>query len=158
MTSRFFFLVVSLFFVVNLHAGMVRVIGVVDGRTLIVERRGVAEKVQLAGIALTDDASAQVLMKWTLVSSWVMLEAQPDGAHFVYRSPDALFVNRELVLRGFARATLPAIEPAQHVVVTYLGTLKGVGVRAPAARGTGSESTRPRPARPSRTRRARAAR
>jgi hypothetical protein len=88
----------------------------------------------------------------------LLLEVQRDGEYFVYRSPDALFVNRELVLRGFARATLPEVEPAQHVIVTYLGTMKGVGVRAPAARETGSGSTPPRPARPSRPRRARAAR
>ena len=157
MTSRIFFFVFSFFFALHTHAAMVRVLDVVDGRTLVVERRGVAEKVQLAGIALTDDEGARTLMKWTLVSTWVMLEAQPDGGYFVYRSPDAQFINRELVLRGFARATSPAIEPQQHVVVTYLGTMN-VGVRAPAARESGTGSTPPRPARPPRTRRARAAR
>jgi len=161
MTHRIFFFVFSLFVVARTHAALVRVIDVVDGRTLVIERRGVPETVQLAGIALTDDSGARTMMKWTLVSTWVMLEAQPDGGHFVYRSPDALFVNRELVLRGFARATLPAIEPAQHVIVTYLGTMNvgtNAPAKAPAARGSGSGSTPPRPARPSRTRRARAGR
>ena len=160
MTHRFFFLVFSLVFVARVNAALVRVIDVVDGRTLVIERRGVAVTVQLAGIALIDDNAARTMMKWTLVSNWVMLEAQPDGGHFVYRSPDALFVNRELVLRGFARATLPAIEPVQHVIVTYLGTMN-VGTNAPkarAARENGSGSTPPRPARPSRPRRARAGR
>ncbi|HYC60332.1 MAG TPA: hypothetical protein VEK79_12285 [Thermoanaerobaculia bacterium] len=160
MTYRIFFFVFSFFFVSHVHAALVRVMDVVDGRTLVIERRGAAETVQLAGIALTDDNGARTMMKWTLVSTWVMLEVQPDGGYFVYRSPDALFVNRELVQRGFARATLPTIEPAQHVIVTYLGTMN-VSTNAPntrAARGNGSGSTPPRPAKPTRPHRARAAR
>ena len=44
-----------------------------------------------------------------------MLEPSPEqpGAHFVYRSPDGLFINREYVIRGFAEPTFPgiALEP-----------------------------------------------
>ena len=150
MKSRIFFFLVSLSLVVRLDASMVRVLGVTDGRTLVVERGGAQVTVQLAGIELIDDANARALMRWTLVSSWVMLDKQPDGGFYVYRSPDALFVNRELVARGFARATLPTIEPVQHVVVTYLGTLRGLGVRSPSAGGTGSDRSAPAPAKPSR--------
>lgn len=168
MTYRIFFFLISLSLVLRLDASMVRVIGVADGQTLVVERGGTAVKVKLAGIQLTDDDSARSLMQWTLVSTWVMLDEQPGG-FFVYRSPDALFVNRELVARGFARATLPSIEPAQHVVVTYLGTidpdisgarrrgaeLREGSARSPTVRGTGSDAKRPAPARPSRPRRRR---
>ncbi|HEY0156231.1 MAG TPA: hypothetical protein VGF28_02975 [Thermoanaerobaculia bacterium] len=97
---------------------MVRVTGVADGRTLLAGERRIA----LAGVTITDEGSARTLLEWTVVSRWVLVEAAPGG-HLVYRSPDALFVNRELVLRGFAKATLPQIEPASTLIVTYLGTL-----------------------------------
>jgi hypothetical protein len=153
----------------RLEASMVRVLGVDDGQTLVVQGAGEVVTVKLAGIVLTDDGGARALLQWTLVSNWVMLEPQPDGGFFVYRSPDALFVNRELVARGFARATLPSIEPQQHVVVTYLGTLSAgdsgthrrtaalreAALRTPAVRETGSGTTGPSPARPSRPRRRR---
>ncbi len=160
MNVRILFFLVSLSLVVRLDASMVRVIGVTDGRTLVVERGGAPVQVRLAGIELTDDAGARALMRWTLVSTWVMLDEQPQGGFYVYRSPDALFVNRELVARGLARATLPTIEPPQHVVVTYLGTLRGLGVRAPAvrnpsARGSGSGTSAPAPAKRSRSSRRR---
>lgn len=143
-----FFVSLSLSF--HLAAEMVRVAGVTGGQTLVVERRGAQVEVKLAGIAMIDDRAAHELMQWTLVSRWVMLEEQRDGGFYVYRSPDALFVNRELVTRGFARATQPAIEPHQHVVVTYLGTIRGLGVRTPLAYGTGSGTSSPAPASPSR--------
>ena len=150
MTVRILFFLVSLSLVLRLDAAMVRVVGVTDGQTLVVERGGAQVQVKLAGIALIDERNAQALMEWTLVSTWVMLDEQPGGGFYVYRSPDALFVNRELVARGFARATLPTIEPRQHVVVTYLGSLRGMGLRTPSVRGTGSGTSAPAPAKPSR--------
>jgi len=155
MINRIFIsLITLLVLALRIDAAMVRVIGVTDGQTLVVERGGVAVSIKLAGISITDDAGARTLMKWTIGASWVMLEEQPDGGHFVYRSPDALFINRELVARGFARATLPAIEPQSNVIVTYLGTLSPTA-RSPAASGTGSAPTPRSPARPSRPRRRR---
>jgi hypothetical protein len=157
MKVRIFFFLVSLSLGLRLDASMVRVVGVVDGQTLVVEQRGAQVQAKLAGIVLTDEFQARALMQWTLVSKWVMLDEQPGGGFYVYRSPDALFVNRELVARGFARATLPTIEPVQHVVVTYLGTLRGgaarsaESVRSPSAPGNGSGKTDPSPARPSRS-------
>lgn len=149
MNIRILFFLVSLSLVVRLDASMVRVLGVTDGQTLVVERGGVQMQVQLAGIAIVDDRNARELMQWTLVSNWVMLDEQAGGGFHVYRSPDALFVNRELVARGFARAISPTIEPKQHVVVTYLGTIRGLGIRTPSAPGTGSGRTAPAPAKPS---------
>lgn len=149
---------------------MVRFIEVADGQTIIIDRDGVALHVKLAGIDVIDEEGARTMLKWTLRSTWVLLEKQPGGGHFVYRSPDAMFINRELVTRGFARATLPAIEPETHVVITYLGTTfspavagaqrRGAALRAgatksPAVTGTGSaESSRAR-AKPSPPRRRR---
>lgn len=132
------------------EAAMVRVQQVIDGRTLIVERSGKAETITLAGIDVVDDNSARTLLEWTLVARWVSLESV-EGGHLVYRSPDALFVNRELVTRGFARATLPDIEPPRTVPVTYLGTLDLPGTRpaavartAPSARSGNAPTNRRR--------------
>jgi hypothetical protein len=138
MNYRTILLIVVFFFALRAEGGMVRVVGVEDARTLLVERNGKPERLTLAGIIISDEASARTLLEWTLLSRWVSLEAA-SGGQLVYRSPDALFVNRELVVRGFARATLPEIEPISHVPVTYLGTLnlptpKPAVRSAPAAR------------------------
>ena len=131
---------------------MARVVAVVDGRTIEVDRAGARERVTLAGVAITDALRAQELLRWTIGTSWVMLESTPDGA-LVYRSPDALFINRELVLRGYAKATLPGIEPEQRLSVTYLGELDRPGISADRKR-TRSDTRRPPPAPRSRAARA----
>lgn len=144
-------------FLVALRAdgAMVRVTGAENGKTLIVERDGKEEKVILGGIVILDDAQAKALLEWTLASSWISLEPAADGV-FAYRSPDALFINRELVARGFARATHPSLEPRSHVAVTYLGTLHlqesraaRAQVRTAPASGSGSGKRRRSPASPS---------
>ncbi|HYO78004.1 MAG TPA: hypothetical protein VE010_16210 [Thermoanaerobaculia bacterium] len=122
------------------EAAMVRVAAVENGRTLIVERNGARERVTLAGVAVTDEAGARALLEWSAVSKWIMLEEASGGA-LAYRSPDALFLNRELVLRGFARATLPQIEPHSHVAVTFLGTLN---LPDPAPRAASAPRSRAR--------------
>jgi hypothetical protein len=170
MIKRILCSLITLFVPLCLEAAMVRVIGVADGQTLVIDRAGVAVNIKLAGITVVDDEGARSLLRWTVGSSWVMLEEQADGGHFVYRSPDALFINRELVARGFARGTLQAIEPETHVVVTYLGTLlapdvaaaqrRGDALREGAAKspktsGTGSARSSRSPSRPSPSRRRR---
>jgi hypothetical protein len=161
MIKSIFFSLITLFAPICLEAAMVRVVGVADGQTLVIDRAGVSVNVKLAGITVTDHEGARSLLRWTVGSSWVMLEQQPGGGHFVYRSPDALFINRELVARGFARATMQAIEPETHVVVTYLGTMfapaavRRPAVRNPTASGTGSARSSRSPARPSPSRRRR---
>lgn len=155
MKVRTFLLAVVCVLAVRAEGAMVRVKEVVDARTLLVERNGNEERVTLAGIAITDDAEARALLEATLVAQWVSLE-KVSGGQFVYRSPDALFVNRELVTRGFARATVEDVEPPHTVAMTYLGQLNLPGVRpgvaarsAPAARSGSAPSSRrqasPRP-------------
>ena len=146
-----------LLFVVRVEAGMVRVVDVLDGRTLVVERDGVRETVRLAGIAVLDETRATELLRWNVVSTWVMAEPRAGGGHLVYRSPDALFVNRELVMRGYARATEFGIEPDRNLVVTYLGTIDppAAPLTATTARQTSSGTSRRSTA--SRSPRARAA-
>jgi hypothetical protein len=115
---------------------MVRVLEVPDGRTLVVERRSGKVAIQLAGVELTDPRAARELLAWNAArGSWVMLEPQGNG-YRVYRSPDALFLNRELVLRGFARAVEDGIEPAPLVPMKYLGVVNpGLPTRAPSRAG-----------------------
>src|SRR5687767_10960224 len=98
---RIFYILICLAIALPAEAVMVRVVGIVDGRTIEVDRGGTREPVTLAGIAVTDALRAQELLRWTIGASWVMLETAPGGEGvMMYRSPDALFVNRELVLRG----------------------------------------------------------
>lgn len=112
---------------------MRRVASVKDGRTLVLD--GGAE-VRLAGIEITDELRARDLLRWSVGTSWVMVEEAGDGV-LVYRSPDALFVNRELVMRGYARATRPGIEQ-EKIAATYLGIVDP-GPRPSAS----TSSTRP---------------
>jgi hypothetical protein len=102
---------------------MLRVVDVQDGHTIVVERDGKREPIALAGVEIVDEARARDLLYWMLESHWIMLESAPDGGTLVYRSPDALFMNRELVIRGYARATLREVSPEPRIVFTYLGQL-----------------------------------
>lgn len=117
------FLIGVILIAIRVDAAMVRVVDVQDGRTLVIERNGARETVRLAGLAIVDEARATDLLRWSVVSFWVMLEPHAGGGQLAYRSPDALFINRELVQRGYARATAQGIEPERNLVVTYLGTI-----------------------------------
>jgi hypothetical protein len=157
MTLRIFVTLFFLCLAVRAEAAMVRVIEVLDGRTIVVDRGGSRTNVTLAGIAITDPTGARTLLEWALARTWVMLEEQKGGGAFVYRSPDALFLNQELVLRGFARATMTGVEPVSHVPITYLGQLNLSGtqpmVEAPATAKprSGSGTRRRSPAKPPRS-------
>ena len=130
---------------------MFRVVKVVDATTVIVEREGVRSEVHLAGIEITDRNNAFASLSWTLASSWVMIE---DGR--VYRSPDALFVNEELVRKGFARWSESAV-PGPRVATVYLGELD-LGLRpkdekpAKSVRSVTQPARRARAGRPLRAR------
>jgi len=161
MRNRIILLVIFFAAALRAEAAMVRVVEIEDARTLIVERNGARERVTLAGVAIVDEAQAKTMLEWTLASSWVSLE-KTEGGVLAYRSPDALFVNRELVARGFARATLPGIERTSHVTVTYLGTLHPqesraakATIRSAPASGTRSATRSRPPASPSPRRRRR---
>src|SRR5687768_10257180 len=120
---RFFSVMVLLVAALRAEAAMVRVVGVVDGRTNAIERNGVREQVKLAGVEVTNEAAARELLRWTATDAWVMLEASGNGEFLAYRSPDALFLNRELVLRGYARPTSAVIAPELRPPSRYLGEI-----------------------------------
>ncbi|HEX2834656.1 MAG TPA: hypothetical protein VHW00_16710 [Thermoanaerobaculia bacterium] len=151
MVHRIALLLLLLCLAARAEAGMVRFVEVIDGRTIVIERNGAREQVKLAGVEIVDEVQARALLNWTLTNSWLMLEPHGD-AFYAYRSPDALFLNRELVLRGFARATRTDIEPQPNAMVTYLGVVHPtdapkVKVKKSSgsnARGRTGSGTRPR--------------
>jgi hypothetical protein len=145
-------LILGVLFAIRVDAAMVRVVDVQDGHTIVIERNGSREAVRLAGIAVTDELRAAELLRWSVVSTWVMLEPHASGGHLAYRSPDALFVNRELVLRGYARATEHGIEPERNLVVTYLGIIDPPAAPLTVQAGSPPDAPKPRPARPRRSR------
>ncbi len=95
-------------------APMVRVIGVKDSRTLIVDRTGVAAAIRLAQIVVApaEEGAATEYLRTALVSSWVLVETDARGESYVYRSPDGLFVNAELARRAWTSG---------HTAMVYLG-------------------------------------
>ncbi len=120
---------------------MYRVIAVDAAPTLVVDLGGVRSNVQLSGIEITDRRGAVAFLSWSLKSSWVMIEAGQ-----VYRSPDAMHVNAELVRKGFARFT-DGSAPAPTTPVVYLGELdlgKRTVASTPVRRAT---NARPSPVR-----------
>ena len=73
---------------------MVRVVDVIDARTLVIDDGGRRSNVHLAGVELAADdvAPATEYLRGLTVGMWVLVD---DGA-FVYRSPDGLYVNGEM--------------------------------------------------------------
>ncbi len=143
---------VFVLFALRAEGAMVRVVSIEDGRTITVDRDGTRERIRLAGVEITDDAQATALLRWT-AGEWVMVETAGNGEFLVYRSPDALFLNRELVLRGFARATVDGIAPDLRPPSRYLGTYDPPKtqapqprVNAPSRRRTSSDTSRRSPA------------
>jgi hypothetical protein len=82
---------------------MVRVIDVKDARTLIVDRAGVAGEVRLGDVVIPpgEETTAIEFLRTTLVQHYVMVESNARGEAYVYRSPDALFINGELLRRAY---------------------------------------------------------
>ncbi|HEX7191590.1 MAG TPA: hypothetical protein VF381_08450 [Thermoanaerobaculia bacterium] len=84
-------------------ASMVRVIGVKDARTLIVERAGTVVEVKLGDVVIPpgEETAAIEFLRTKVVEHYVMVESGAHGEAYVYRSPDALFINGELLRRAY---------------------------------------------------------
>jgi hypothetical protein len=83
---------------------MVRFIRVTDSRTIVVARIGGPEEVvHLTNVAVPaeDESAAREFIQQKLTGTFVYVE---DGK--VYRSPDALFINRELAYAAYASSSL----------------------------------------------------
>ena len=72
-------------------------------RHVVVDNRGVAADIKLAQVlvAPSDEANAVAWLRESVVNSFVMIETDTHGDSFVYRSPDAVFVNGELSRRAY---------------------------------------------------------
>jgi hypothetical protein len=123
MTKQLLVSLLTLWIATNSHAAMVRVVSIEKGPLLVVDNNGERETIRLAGVSVTEELAARELLRWTIDGSWLMIERDPAGGYLAWRSPDALFINRELVLRGFATATAPGILPEPRPIVTYLGVI-----------------------------------
>ena len=85
-------------------AGMARVVSVVDGRTVVVDDRGSRSTVHLAGVAVPseEDAAAVAYLRRTMSSGWVLVERDArTGDAWLYRSPDGLFINGEMMRAAY---------------------------------------------------------
>jgi hypothetical protein len=95
-----------------LAAPMARVIAIRDSRTVTIDRRGVAADIRLAGVLVAPAHAAEAVawMNSVLTGSWVMIETDAAGEAYLYRSPDALFINGELARGAYAvRNTTPMV-------------------------------------------------
>jgi hypothetical protein len=122
---------------------MVRVVDVIDSRTITVESGGRRTPIALNGVDIPPDeeAAAKEYLHRLIDGAWVYIE---DGN--VYRSPDALYVNGEL-----QRHAWKCVPNMRYLGIAYSGTERRPPAAAPAA------TPRPAPAAkaasPSKTRR-----
>jgi hypothetical protein len=132
-------------------AGMARIVDIVDSHTVIIEERGARSSVRLAGVGVprTDEAVAADFLRRTVASGWVLVERDADrpGEAWLYRSPDGLSVNGEMIRAAYLQG---------GTRMTYLGEASPGPHReaAPARRSAPkAEIARPRPRPPRRIRR-----
>src|SRR6266850_6245655 len=96
-----FILCVSIFVSTHLMAAvpMARFARVIDSKTIVVERIDATEVVHLTNVDVPaeDEQAAREYLQTTLAGTFVYVE---NGK--VYRSPDALFINRELAYGAYA--------------------------------------------------------
>jgi hypothetical protein len=82
---------------------MARFSKVIDSRTIVVERISGTEVVHLANVSIPaeDEQAARDYLAEKLTGSYLYIE---NGN--VYRSPDALFINRELAYGAYASSSV----------------------------------------------------
>ena len=102
--KRFFAMLVFCLVALPIGAGtMVRVARVIDSRTIVLDG-GATVTLRGVDVAPADEAMAAGYLRSILGNNWVLVENGGD----VYRSPDALYVNGQLIThayRGAARMT-----------------------------------------------------
>lgn len=82
---------------------MARFEKVIDSRTIVVDRAGTSEVVRLTNVDVPaeDEQAARAYLAEKLTGTFVYVE---NGN--VYRSPDALFINRELTFGAYSAPSL----------------------------------------------------
>jgi hypothetical protein len=139
-------LAISLFVFPAFGAGMAHIASVIDSHTIAIEQEGQRTNITLVGVVVppTDEAAAVDFLRRTTASGWVLVErdAAHPGEAWLYRSPDGLFINGEMIRAAYRDG---------GTRMTYLGvsspgreepaTKRGSAAAQPAA------ATRARPAR-----------
>ena len=92
-------------------APMVRVIAVTDSRTIVIDSNGARTSVTLSGVSVAteEESAAADYLRRIVGDAWVYVEGGE-----VYRSPDALYVNGEMIRHSWR--TSPSMK--------YLGELE----------------------------------
>jgi len=117
---------------------MSRVVAVTDSRTIVVETDGARSTVALKGVvvAAEEETAAADFLRRLVSGAWVLVEHGD-----VYRSPDALYVNAEMVRRAWRTAAnmrylgesgpgVAAAAPGRRRPRAGAATLQGASVRA----------------------------
>jgi hypothetical protein len=101
-------IVVTLCVVPASAAGMARIVDIIDSRTIILEERGVRSSARLAGVLVprADEATALDFLRRTTATGWVLAERDADrpGEVWLYRSPDGLSVNGEMIRAAYLQS------------------------------------------------------
>ena len=116
---------------------MARFARVIDSRTIVVERIDASEVVHLTNVDVPaeDEQAARAYLEEKLTGTFVYVE---NGK--VYRSPDALFINRELAFGAYAAPSLK---------MRFLGEINpGPRAQAPRAMPVREPMQVPRPKAP----------
>ena len=119
---------------------MMKVVAVRDVRTIVVDNRGVAAEIKLAQIVVppAEEGAAAAYLRDMLTGAWVMVETDAQGLSYVYRSPDAMFVNGEIARRAYAFRSTPQM--------TYLGeSMPGPRRAEPTAKKSAPPKRKPLP-------------
>jgi hypothetical protein len=137
-------IVISLCVVPACHAGMSRIVEILDSHTVITDERGARSTVRLSGVIVpsADESTAADYLRRITASGWVLIErdAARPGEGFLFRSPDGLSINGEMIRAAY-------LQPGTRM--TYLGE-SDPGPRREARVAPATRSVRaPRPARPS---------
>ena len=94
--KRFFAILVCLFALPISGATMVRVSRVIDSRTLALDG-GTTVTLRGVDVAPADEALAAEYLRSLVANNWVLVENGGD----VYRSPDGLYVNGQLITHAY---------------------------------------------------------
>ena len=114
---------------------MVRIIDVVGPRRVVVDRNGVAQTLVLGGVAIPpgEEEAATAYLRKTFVGSWALVETNAGGEAYLFRSPDALYVNGELARRAYVHPGVEMIYLGESIPVLARAEKSGTKAKGNAA-------------------------
>jgi hypothetical protein len=139
-------LCVALSVVPTCGAGMARVVEIIDSHTVLTDEQGARSSVHLSGVIVpqADESVAAGFLRRITASGWVLIErdASRPGEAFLFRSPDGLSINGEMIRAAY-------LQPGTRMI--YLGESDPGPRHEPRAAATPRKIARaPREARPPR--------